>query len=308
MRDGRDAGPRREPGRVAVAAGSGEDDGGEREAAHRAQSSARCERCHPKGARARSIPHAAGCPVADDEGGSPGFRAAPSRSLTTISKERFSAGYKPPLVSSLSSHVGRPPSLDSRIEALFASVDLSEVADSSVNVLEELGSDPRWQPTALRLTDLGYLWEERLECASRHALPLTSDCHGAIDMVVDASSSEVEAPVIFARSSAAPELPEDADACTSYVQCLASSRIGSRLPVPAHLIGTGLIAINTETIYTWSSPMMHDKDKVAELINLRKASLIHAIENKTFSEYELLGESDLIEYLELHLSRLKGER
>ncbi len=176
-----------------------------------------------------------------------------------------------------------------------------------MNLNEAINEDPQWQSTVLRLTDLGYLWEERLECAEQHALPLTSHCYGTIDMVVDASSGDPEAEVVYARSGAVSDILEEADPCTSYVQCLAASRVGSRLPVPPHLVGTGLVPMSLESMYVWTSPVMLDKSKVAELIEFRKENLAVATQQGTQSDYEHLRETRLIAYLEQHLSRLRGD-
>ena len=95
---------------------------------------------------------------------------------------------------------------------------MEELSDRAINAYEELQKgDSRWQATVLRLSDLGYLREERLQCAALHALPLQSECRGAMGMVLDPAAGG-EAKVVL------DELPRVELPCSSRPSSVATRR------------------------------------------------------------------------------------
>ncbi len=162
---------------------------------------------------------------------------------------------------------------------------MEELSEKAINAYEELQKgDSRWQATVLRLSDLAYLRDERLQCAARHALPLRSECRGAIDMVLEPAAG-------------------GAASCAAYVDCLAETRVGSEIPIPPG--SDELIAVRQDTIYDWTSPAMFDSTKVAELIELREEALADGVAQGTLKEFERLSEEQVISYLHQHLAELR---
>lgn len=189
---------------------------------------------------------------------------------------------------------------------LLDQAELTKFADGAVNMHGALREgDTRWEATELRLMDLAYLREERLACAAQHAAPITADCLGSIDMVLRRTPGEDEAAVVFARGAGATDAPPEEPACTAYVECLASSRVGSMIPVPAG--DDEILAIGQRTVFAWASPVLFDSEKVAELIDLREEVLADRIERETVGEFDRRSEEQLIEYLRRHHDELQAE-
>lgn len=235
-----------------------------------------------------------------------GRRSAPPEQTTRrIAQDRFVANrkYEISKVKPTVSHDVSP-----RTIRLSMPGESSVTIAPAVNPYEELqNGDERWANTVLHLSDFAYLREERLACAEQHALSLISNCRGVIDMIFDASATSRFGEVLAVESSAEPDTPEDAPACTAYVECLANGRIGSVIPLPPDLVGTGKIALTLDTVYTWASPAMFDVDMVAELIASREADLRQGIESGKLPEFERASEELLIDYLREHLSGLRGK-
>lgn len=180
---------------------------------------------------------------------------------------------------------------------------MEELSEKAINAYEELQKgDSRWQATVLRLSDLAYLRDERLQCAALHALPLRSECRGAIDMVLEPAAGG-EAKVVYARATTSANEPADAASCAAYVDCLAETRVGSEIPIPPG--SDELVAVRQDTIYDWTSPAMFDATKVAELIELREEALADGVAQGTLKEFERLSEEQVISYLHRHLAELR---
>jgi hypothetical protein len=231
----------------------------------------------------------------------------PTRTNTQVAKERFASRYRtvPAFIERRDSTVNQDDAEDV-LMGLFDGAELEKYADGAVNVHGALREgDTRWEPTELRLMDLAYLRDDRLACAAQHAAPISTDCLGSIDMVLQRTPGEDEAVVVFARGAGATDaLPEEA-ACAAYVECLASSRIGSTIPVPPG--EDAIVAIRQRTVFAWASPVMFDAEKVAELIDLREEALAERIERGTVGEFDRRSEEQLIEYLRRHQDELQGE-
>lgn len=221
-------------------------------------------------------------------------------------KERFRSSS--PMASDTPSKPLSTGSLAARTHILAGMADalaLDELAGRAVNIYEELKKgDTRWQATVLRLSDLGYQRDERLQCAATHALPLHAECRGTIEMVLDPDAG-VEAKVLYARAHTSTSEPDDAASCAAYVDCLAESRVGSMVPVPPD--SSELVAIRQDTIYEWTSPAMFDPSKVEELIDLREEALADALARGALSEFDRLSEEQLVSYLHQHLAELREE-
>lgn len=180
------------------------------------------------------------------------------------------------------------------------------MTDGAINVHSALREgDTRWESTELRLMDLAYLREERLACAAQHAAPIAADCLGSIDMVLRRTPGADEAAVVFARGAGATDAPPEEAACTAYVECLASTRVGSMLPVPPG--DDEVLAIGQRTAFAWASPVLFDSEKVAALIDLREEALAERSEREVVGEFDRRSEEQLIEYLRRHHDELQTE-
>lgn len=231
----------------------------------------------------------------------------PTRATAQVAKERFASRHQavPAFIERRGSTV-RQGGAEDGLMGLLDQAELAKLADGAVNVHGALREGAtRWEATELRLMDLAYLREERLACAAQHATPITADCLGSIDMVLRRTPGADEAAVVFARGAGATDAPPEEAACAAYVECLASSRVGSTIPVPPG--DDEILAIRQRTVFAWTSPVLFDPEKVAELIGLREEALAERIEHGPVGEFERRSEEQLIDYLHRHHDELQVE-
>ena len=190
-----------------------------------------------------------------------------------------------------------------------------ELSDSEIeSILEGAVNPPAlvaegqavWRDTALRLADLAWLREARLDCAAQHALPLEGPCFAEFEMIVDVRGVHPAGTIVYSRASASPAKPGDADACRAYISCLASIRLGASLPVPSGWQDE-VVALEQKTAFSWASPSLFDPERVRDLISLeasdRRASRRHGL--TPYQEYQLSLNEQLGEYLRQHLDVVK---
>ena len=90
-----------------------------------------------------------------------------------------------------------------------------------------------WEATVIALADRAYVRDARVECGRTWGGQIERVCNYEIETVIDGSLDRAE--VVYARARASDAETADSPGCRAFIGCIASTRLGSHVPVaPTH--------------------------------------------------------------------------
>lgn len=111
---------------------------------------------------------------------------------------------------------------------------LRELATAGLSPLVKFRAGQRqWLAAAVKLEDLDWVAEKRIECGKRFGMEMESACSYRLEVVVEPTDVG-EGTIVYSRAQVYEDEAEQAErACVEFARCSAGARIGAKLPIPA---------------------------------------------------------------------------
>ncbi|MCY1056342.1 hypothetical protein [Nannocystis sp. SCPEA4] len=111
---------------------------------------------------------------------------------------------------------------------------LRELATAGLSPLVEFRAGQRqWLRAAVKLEDLDWVAEKRIECGKRFGMEMENACSYRLEVVVEPTDVG-EGTIVYSRAQVHEDEAEQAErACVEFARCSAGARIGAKLPIPA---------------------------------------------------------------------------